>query len=270
MALASALEAVLKRDRVIVVAGLATVATLAWGYVLAGAGMGMTAFEMTAMAPATAPASAVPWSPPYALAVYLMWFIMMIAMMLPSAAPMILLFTAIARKRQAEPRSELSAGAFVAGYLALWGLFSAAATAAQWAFEMNRLLTPMMQSTSTLFDGLLLVAAGIYQLTPLKQACLGRCSHPVAFIMQHWRGGTSGAFRMGAEHGLYCVGCCWFVMALLYVGGVMNLYWVAGIATFVLVEKILPQQRWLTIAAGWALIALGAAVLARGWSFGGW
>jgi len=128
---------------------------------------------------------------------------------------------------------------------------------------MSRLLTPMMQSTSALFDGLLLVAAGIYQLTPLKQACLGRCRQPVSFIAQFWRSGTSGAFRMGVAHGTFCLGCCWFLMALLFFGGVMNLYWIAGIATYVLAEKLMPHQRWLSHAAGWVLIVLGAAILAR-------
>jgi predicted metal-binding membrane protein len=175
----------------------------------------------------------------------------------------VLLFAAIARKRQTLPRPEIGAAAFVAGYLAIWGLFSAGAALAQWALEMSRLLTPMMQSTSALFDGLLLLAAGVYQLTPLKQACLGRCRQPVGFITQYWRSGTSGAFRMGVAHGIFCLGCCWFLMALLFMGGVMNLYWIAGIATYVLAEKVLPHQRWLSSAAGWALIVLAATILAR-------
>ena len=264
MSSSSALESILKRDRLIVIAGLAAVASLAWAYTLAGVGMGMNAFEMTAMSHAgVASASPAPWSPARALAVFLMWFVMMIAMMLPSAAPMVLLFTAITRKRQTQRRSEIGAAVFAAGYLAIWGIFSAGAASAQWAFEMSRLLTPMMQSTSALFDGLLLVAAGIYQLTPLKQACLGRCRQPVSFIAQFWRGGTSGAFRMGVAHGTFCLGCCWFLMALLFFGGVMNLYWIAGIATYVLAEKLMPHQRWLSHAAGGVLIVLGAAILAR-------
>jgi predicted metal-binding membrane protein len=219
---------------------------------------------MTTMSGAEAAlASPVPWSPARALAVYLMWFVMMVAMMLPSAAPMVLLFTAIARKRQTQPRPQMGAAAFAAGYLAIWSIFSAGVALAQWAFEVSRLLTPMMQSTNALFDGLLLLAAGVYQLTPLKQACLGQCRQPVSFITQYWRGRTSGAFRMGVVHGAYCLGCCWFVMSLLFVGGVMNLYWIAGIATYVLAEKVLPHQRWLSSAAGWALIALAAAILAR-------
>jgi predicted metal-binding membrane protein len=264
MASSSVLESILKRDRLIVIAGLCAVAGLAWAYTLAGVGMGMNAFEMTAMGdPGAGSASAVPWSPTRALAVFLMWFVMMIAMMLPSAAPMVLLFAALARKRQTQPGSEIGAAAFVAGYLAIWGLFSAGAALAQWALEMSRLLTPMMQSTSALFDGLLLLAAGIYQLTPLKQACLGKCRQPVGFITQYWRSGTSGAFRMGVAHGTFCLGCCWFLMALLFFGGVMNLYWIAGIATYVLAEKVLPYQRWLSYAAGWTLIAFAGMILAR-------
>ena len=151
-------------------------------------------------------------------------------------------------------------GTWVALALAV---LTAGAALAQWAFEMSRLLTPMMQSTSALFDGLLLLAAGTYQLTSLKQACLGRCSHPVSFISQYWRSGTSGAFRMGVAHGTFCLGCCWFLMALLFVGGVMNLYWIAGIATYVLAEKLVPHQRWLTHAAGGALILFGVIILLR-------
>jgi predicted metal-binding membrane protein len=263
MTSASALESILKRDRLIVIVGLAAVASLAWAYTLAGVGMGMNAFQMTAMGDAAAPASPAPWSPVRALVVFLMWLIMMIAMMLPSAAPVALLFAAIVGKRKAPPGPELGAAAFVAGYLAVWGLFSAGAAAAQWALEMSRLLTPMMQSTSAVFDGALLLAAGAYQLTPLKQACLGRCRQPIAFITQYWRSGTGGAFRMGVAHGIFCLGCCWFLMALLFVGGVMNLYWIAGIATYVMAEKLLPRQRWLSAAAGWALIVLAAAILAR-------
>jgi len=120
-------------------------------------------------------------------------------------APVVLLFTAIVRKRQTQPRSEIGAAAFAAGYLAIWGIFSAGVALAQWAFEMSRLLTPMMQSTNALFDGLLLLAAGIYQLTSLKQACLGRCRQPVGFITRYWRSGTSGAFRMGVAHGTFCL-----------------------------------------------------------------
>ena len=264
MTSSSALESILKRDRLIVIAGLAGVASLAWAYTLAGVGMSMNAFEMTAMSDAlAASASPVPWSPARALAVFLMWFVMMIAMMVPSAAPMVLLFTAIARKRQTQRRSEIGAAAFVAGYLAIWGIFSAGAALAQWAFEMSRLLTPMMQSTNAPFDGLLLLAAGIYQLTPLKQACLGRCRQPVSFISQYWRNGTSGAFRMGTAHGTFCLGCCWFLMALLFFGGVMNLYWIAGVATYVLAEKLMPHQQWLSHTTGWALIVVGAVILAR-------
>jgi len=260
----SALESILKRDRLIVIVGLSAVSILAWAYTLAGVGMGMNAFEMTAMGSAVAaPASPVPWSPLRALAVFMMWYVMMIAMMLPTAAPMLLLYTALARRRQARARSEIAAAAFAAGYLAIWGLFSAAAALAQWAFEMSRLLTPMMQSTSALFDGLLLLAAGAYQLTSLKQACLGRCSQPVGFISRYWRSGIGGAFRMGVAHGTFCLGCCWFLMALLFFGGVMNLYWIAGIATYVLAEKLAPQQRWLSHAAGWALILFGGVILLR-------
>src|SRR5687767_450867 len=258
----SSLESLLRRDR-LVVAGLATVAAAAWAYLLTGAGMGMNALEMTAMGDSATILEPVPWSPARALLVFVMWLIMMIAMMLPSAAPTVLLFTAIARQSQSMPSPEAGAAAFVAGYLVIWGVFSTGATLAQWGFEASLVLTPMMQSTNAMFDGVLLLAAGLYQLTPLKQACLGRCRQPVSFLTQFWRGGIRGAFRTGVMHGAYCLGCCWFLMALLFFGGVMNLYWIAGIATYVLAEKTLRRQRWFSYATGWALIASAAVVLAR-------
>jgi predicted metal-binding membrane protein len=260
----SILESLLKRDRMLVIAALAAVCILAWAYMLAGVGMSMNAFEMTAMDDvAAALATPSPWSPSYAVFVYLMWLTMMIAMMLPSAAPMVLLFAAIERKRQTQPRSRAGTAAFVAGYLAIWAFFSACAALAHWALEMSGLLTAMMTPASTWVGGTLLVAAGLYQLTPLKQACLRSCRQPIGFVTQYWRPGTVGAFRMGLAHGALCLGCCWALMLLLFFGGVMNLYWIGGIAAYVLAEKLLPRARWLSYAAGVALVVWGASILAH-------
>ena len=169
-----------------------------------------------------------------------MWAVMMVAMMAPSAAPMTLVYAAVARKAAREGHPVAPTFVFVAGYLAMWGLFSVAATAAQRSLDQLALLSPTMVSASPLFGSALLVGAGVYELTPYKHACLTHCRAPAQFLSQHWRGGSTGAFRMGLALGAYCVGCCWILMALLFVGGVMNLLWIAAIAVFVLLEKTMP------------------------------
>ena len=255
MTLDSALEGTLKRDRFIVLGALALVIALAWAYVLAGAGMELSAVEVTAMA---APAV---WDLRYALLMVFMWWIMMVAMMLPSATPMVLLFTAINRKQKERGNPCVPTALFASAYLLCWAGFSLVAVALQWGFERAALLTPTLVSASAVFGGLLLVGAGIYQLTPLKQACLKHCRSPLQFITTRWRNGRGGALRMGLEHGAYCVGCCWFLMGLLFFGGVMNLYWIAGLALFVLVEKFTPPGHWIGSLTGAALIGWGGWVL---------
>ncbi|MGI9482212.1 MAG: DUF2182 domain-containing protein [Hyphomicrobiales bacterium] len=260
-----AIEGVLKRDRIVVSGALALVVAASWVYILAGAGMGMSAFEMTApssgmgamkmMAPAA-------WDFGYAVLMFFMWWVMMIAMMLPSAAPMVLLFAAINRKQRENAKPFVPTLIFASAYLVVWAVFSLAAAGMQWGLQSVSLLSPMLTSTSALLGGALLVAAGIYQLTPLKQACLTHCRSPLQFIFTRWRNGPKGAFRMGLEHGAYCVGCCWFLMGLLFFGGVMNLYWIAGLAIYVLLEKTIPVGHWLGYAVGAGLILWGGIVLA--------
>jgi predicted metal-binding membrane protein len=249
MAAVPTLEAALKRDRAIVAAGLLGVIALAWAYVLAGAGMDVTALRPMA------------WTPVYGLLVILMWWIMMAAMMLPSAAPMILLFAAVNRKQRERGASHVPTGAFLLGYLLVWCGFSLVAAGVQWGLARLALLSPMMATTSVVVGGVLLLAAGLYQVTPLKQACLRKCRSPFAFVSRHWRPGTKGAVRMGVEHGAFCLGCCWVLMALLFYGGVMNPYWIIGIAIFVLIEKTFPAGRWLGSVAGVALILWGGALI---------
>lgn len=203
------------------------------------------------------------WSAQYFAAMLAMWVIMMAAMMLPSAAPMILLHVTLARRRYARELAALGANAlFVLGYVAVWSAFAAAATAAQWGLAEAALLSPMVHTTSQALAGLLLIAAGAYQFTPLKQSCLRRCRSPLDFVMSHWRSGAAGSFLMGVRHGAYCLGCCWLLMLLLFIGGVMSLAWIAGLAAFVLVEKLAPWGHWTSRLAGAALIAWGTAVLA--------
>ena len=252
----SLVEGALRRDRLLVVSGLLFVVVLSWAYLLTGAGM------MQGMGDALMPMSTGPWTPGYAVIVLVMWAVMMAAMMLPSAAPMILLYATIARRRGGRGETaSASSGVFAFGYLAIWAAFSLAATALQFALEQAALMSPTMQTTSVALAGAVLVAAGLYQWTPLKQACLRYCSSPLAFIMTHWRPGTAGAFSMGLRHGTYCVGCCWLIMLLLFVGGIMNFGWIAGIALFVLVEKLVPAGHWIGRGAGVLLVVWGAATL---------
>jgi predicted metal-binding membrane protein len=203
------------------------------------------------------PASA-HWSGANVAAVGSMWALMMAAMMLPSALPMILLFVDLGR-RGGEPARGRS---FVAAYLAVWAAFSAAATAAQWALQAIGWIDPMIVSTSAPLTGALLLVAGVYQFTPLKRVCLSRCRTPLGFLLGEWRSGLSGAFVMGTRHGVFCVGCCWALMALLFVGGAMNLAWVAALAIAVALEKMAPRGERIAAALGLALIAIGIAKLA--------
>src|SRR5918996_1248676 len=289
MAESSALTSVLKRDRLVVVTALVTVIVAAWIYIIAGAGMGMSPFEMTAMTAkpagmaqsggdmpgmamgegaagtisgmAMAAMAPIAWTPGYALLMFFMWWIMMMAMMLPSAAPMILLFAMVNRKQREKGAPYVPTAIFAAGYALVWGAFSVVAVGAQWGLERSGLLSSMMASTGVMLGAGLLIAAGVYQLTPLKHACLRHCRSPIFFITHHWRPGDLGALRMGVEHGAFCTGCCWFLMALLFYGGVMNLYWIIGIALFVLLEKTIPAGHWLGRIVGALLIAWGGALV---------
>ncbi len=268
-------EAVVRRDRLVVIIALTAVIALSWAYLLAGAGMGMSALEMTRMlrfemaggmseGGMTGMAMMTPavWTTGYAALMFFMWWVMMVAMMLPSAAPMILIFATVNRKQRETGRSHVATGIFAAGYLATWAGFSLIAVTLQWWFQRTGILSPMLVGTNVIFGGVLLLAAGVYQLTPIKHACLRHCRSPLAFLSAHWRPKARGALRMGLVHGAFCVGCCWFLMGLLFFGGVMNLYWIAGLALLVLFEKTVPAGHWLGYATGVVLFAWGAGVLA--------
>jgi predicted metal-binding membrane protein len=249
------IEWVARHDRLVVVAALGAVVVLAWGFLLAGTGMEMPdarAGEHTTDA----------GSRGRLLPVLLMWAVMMVAMMLPSAAPTILLFAALTRTRATAWPLPPTAG-FVAGYVLLWGVFSLVATFAHVTLEHAVLVSSAMRTTTSVLTGLLLVAAGVYQWTPLKHACLRNCRSPIHFVTRHWRAGLGGAFRLGLFHGAYCVGCCWALMGLLFVGGVMNVAWVAALAVFVLLEKTtFLGTRVGRAVSGVGLVAAGAIALA--------
>jgi predicted metal-binding membrane protein len=255
-------ERALRHDRILLVAGVSTVVVLSWAYLLAGAG---TMQEMDGM---LMPMSTGPWTLGHALLMLLMWAVMMAAMMLPSAAPTILLYATIARGRNASGMPATASGIFAAGYVAIWTIFSLAAVALQYALQRLALLSPMMETTSMALAGGLLIAAGIYQWLPLKKTCLQTCRSPLEFVLTHWRAGTRGAFVMGLQHGVYCVGCCWMLMLLLFVGGVMNLGWIAGLAVLVLVEKLAPAGHWIGRGAGILLAGWGIAALLHAYSAG--
>lgn len=255
------MEAVLERDRVIVIAALVVVIAASWAYILAGAGMGTTAFEMTGFDLGRHGMRPVPWSGGHAVVMFFMWWIMMVAMMLPSAAPTVLLHARVVRRGRSTPSPTARITAFTFGYLAAWASFSLFAVVAQWGLEISGLLSGMMASTSSTLGGGLLVVAGLWQFTPLKHACLRHCRSPIGFLSNRWRSGRLGALQMGVEHGAYCLGCCWFLMALLFFGGVMNLYWIIGLALFVLLEKIVTAGPWFGRAGGWMLLAWGGLVL---------
>ena len=260
-------EGLLRHDRTVVVAALVFVIVVCWLYLLAGAGTGMSVFEMSSLSLAigtsggSSMGAATTWAWSYVFLMFGMWWVMMIAMMLPSAAPMILLFALVNRRSHAKGGPYVATAVFAGAYVAAWGGFSVIATALQWGLERAELLSPMMASNNVALGGALLVLAGAYQLSPLKHACLRQCRGPIDFISRYWRAGRRGAFRMGVRHGVYCLGCCWALMALLFFGGAMNLYWIAGLALFVLLEKTIPPGHWLASLSGLGLIAWGAAFL---------
>ena len=250
------LEAALRRDRAVVGLGLLGLAGLAWAYLGNMASLPGAAGVSMPMAPARA------WSPLELGWLAAMWAVMMIAMMIPSAAPAILLFARVSRSRRAQGVPAVRSGFFTLGYLLAWTAFAVVASTAQWVLHGAALLSPAMTSASPLLGGVLLIAAGVYQWLPLKDACLSHCRSPLGFFAAEWREGATGAVAMGFRHGIHCVGCCGLLMGLLFVAGVMNLLWIAAIAGFVLVEKVVPGGRIVGRLAGAALVVWGLLTLA--------
>jgi len=244
---------------------LAGVTGIAWVYLIVrAAGMsGMAGAEPMVLMQIR------PWTGLDFLLMFLMWAIMMVGMMVPTAAPMTLIYGAMARKAAGQSTHMAPVAVFVSGYIAVWSLFSVGATLAQWGLDRAALLSPGMVTTSPALGAVLLIAAGLYQLTPLKASCLEHCRSPARFIAEHWRSGSWGAFRLGLQHGAYCLGCCWVLMVLLFVGGVMNLLWIAGLAVFVLLEKILPLGVRGGKIAGAVLAVAGLLLLSGSWQGGG-
>lgn len=265
------LEAALRRHRAWSIVALVVLTGLAWGWLLSGAGMGMGAFAsllpplaekgaMAGMAMSDMPMDgSQAWRMAHLALTFSMWWTMMMAMMLPSAAPTILLYARSAASGAAPFRP--ATASFLAGYLAAWGGFSLLATVLHAGLEGFGLVDAMgMSSQNRRLTALILIAVGLYQLTPIKDLCLRHCRNPAQFLSRHYRPGAGGALRMGLIHGAYCVGCCWVLMALLFVGGVMNLAWIAMLALIVAIEKLAPRGRMVAAVAGWLCLVWGLAM----------
>jgi predicted metal-binding membrane protein len=266
------LERVVRRDRAIVSIALIILTLLAWLYVLRLAadmemgGMDMTGTRMVSTGIRMVMTSRLQaWSGAEFAFIFLMWSVMMVAMMLPSATPIVLLYARVGRMAAVDGEPFAPTGWFAAGYLLVWFGFAFAATSAQWGLERAALLTPMMESASNAVGGILLIMAGLYQWSPLKDTCLAQCQAPLLFIQRYggFRRNVLGALEIGVRHGAYCVGCCWALMTLLFVDGVMNVLWIAAIAALVLVEKVVVGGRLVSRAAGAGLIIAGVCLLVQ-------
>jgi len=256
---------------VVIVASLALVTIIAWGYVVHVAGMpgmsGTPVDDMTGMMDMPGMTMAGSEAPAMAnlTELFLMWTAMMVGMMLPSVLPNVLLFSTIARQRRDTGRPPLSVAAFVGGYLTAWTGFSLVAALLQTRLRVALLPMASASRTAAIAAGIILLLTGVYQWTRFKTACLSHCRSPIGHLTAHWREGRFGALRMGLEHGLVCVGCCWLLMGLLFVGGVMNPWWVGGLALLVLLEKVVPRGELLGRVAGLALAGWGVVMIVGNW-----
>jgi predicted metal-binding membrane protein len=264
------LERALRHDRAIVLVSLALITVLAWLYVIRlAAAMDMASMDMTGMRMTSAGLRMVmapamqPWTIADFILMFAMWAVMMAGMMTPSVTPLVLLYARVARQAEREARPLAATAWFAGGYLAAWTAFSLVATTAQWGLERGALLTPMMATANRWLAALVLIVSGAYQWSRAKQACLTHCQSPLQFLQRHggFRRHATGALWLGFRHGLYCVGCCWSLMALLFVGGVMNLVWIAAISAFVLLEKALPGRALVSRVMGIGLVAAGARLI---------
>lgn len=250
-------------ERPIVIGWVSTLVALCWAYLLFRASRmgGADTASMAGMGMAAEPPPPAPYHPSELVLSFGLWVAMTSAVMLPATAPAVVLFARVSRLYHAVRRPYAATALFMLGYLCAWGLFSGAATLVQWALHDAGALDHAMAVTNSTVAGLALVAAGVYQWTPAKYASLQHCRTPLAFILTGWRRGLWGAFRMGAIHGRYCIGCCWLLMVLLFAAGVMNLFAIAGLAMLVLGEKLLPGGAWIATLAGLALVAWGTLLL---------
>lgn len=251
-------QGALKRERRLVLAAMVSLVLLAWAYTV------YLGIQHRSIAGAMAMPKMMQWSSADVIFMFIMWAVMMFAMMLPSVTPTVMIFGRVREKREAAGRVYAPTGAFVLGYLLVWVGFSLLATIANWSLHTGGLMSSMMGRIGPQAGGLLLVLAGVFQWTPLKNSCLEHCRTPLSFLMQHWREGSLGAALMGLHHGIYCLGCCWLLMLLLFVLGVMNLPWVAVLTIIVLAEKIMPRGELLSRGLGVLLIGWGSWLITAG------
>jgi len=254
------IESLLKRDRRIVLASVAALTLLAWIYLLHLAGNMKMAAPMPDMSkmPDVSPMLR-SWTVTDFTLIFVMWAVMMVGMMTPSATPMVLIYARVARLAATNGKPLASTSWFAAGYLLSWTAFSLVASAAQGLLERFAWITPMMVAASNEIGGVVLIAAGIYQFSSLKYSCLSHCQSPFAFVQARggFKPGLWNALQLGFRHGIYCVGCCWAVMLLLFAVGVMNIFWIAAIAVFVLIERTIPAGRWIAGVSGTGLVVTG-------------
>lgn len=249
-----------QRDRLMVWGCMLVIAALAWAYLIhLHRSMAPTAGHDAMMA-GMGMAMPMPWATADLFYTFAMWVVMMIGMMAPAAAPVMLVYTGLQRRREGR-RLPATVLCFGIGYLAIWAGFSAVMTLMQWALHEALLLSPAMAVSSRVAAGAILCLAGLYQLTPLKRACLTHCRSPLGFLMTNWRDGKRGALTMGMRHGAFCLGCCWALMGVLFVTGVMNLVWVAALTLLVLLEKVGPAGLHVARLSGFVLIAAGALLI---------
>jgi predicted metal-binding membrane protein len=257
----SSAAALPRRDRALLLGCILLVAGLAWAYlVYLDRRMSASAEYAAAMAQMGMVMDA-PWRAADVLFTFLMWAVMMVGMMSASAAPVLLLFADMQVQRGARGLS-VALLLFGLGYLAIWLGFSACAALVQWALHEAAFLSSGLAASSRIVGGAILIGAGVYQLTPVKSACLRHCQSPLGFLMSHWRDGLRGAFRMGLQHGRSCLGCCWALMGVLFAVGIMNLAWVAVLTAFILIEKVGSTGVLVSRAGGVVMIAYGTFLAA--------
>jgi len=242
----------MRRDRLVVISAMVAITALAWAYLI---------FMPNGMMHGLAPSTNDNYRYIELTMSFLMWSVMMVAMMLPTASPMVLTYVKMNRSQSKRDKAALETGLFIAGYIVVWSVFSFVFALLQEGLKDVGLISQMMGKANLLFGGLILITVGIYQFTPLKDACLRLCQTPLGFLMTRWKDGTVGAFKMGLEHGIYCVGCCWALMLLMFAGGVMNFLLMALLAVFMLAEKMVPPGHWLPKAFGMGLIVWGGTLL---------
>ena len=264
----------LRRDRVVLVVSLTLLAAFAWSYLLwlsvdmGTGGMDMTGLRMIPSGKGLMMPAHTPWRAMEFAFVFAMWTVMMVGMMTPSAMPMILMYARVGRHAEVPGTPLVATAWFVAGYFLVWVAFAVLATLVQWALERTALLDSAMASTSNILGGLVFVAAGSYQWTRLKDVCLTQCQMPFAFLMRRggFRRDVPGCLLLGLRHGAYCVGCCWALMVLLFVGGVMNLLWIVLLSLLIFLEQVTFLGRQIAPLAGIVLVAAGAWLLLMGMS----